>query len=134
MIPRAAGVHPTGQRSRFGRGGSPARLALTKGFEAVYFRDKGDPGLAVPLEESPRHYRRRLRRAVRATLVPMGWSAFYRGDVVRARIYLQELEAEVPAIEASPSSWALGLRAWVEWAEGNLPNLVAAFGRCAGER
>jgi tetratricopeptide (TPR) repeat protein len=105
----------------FQQGGFLALLALAKGDEALYLREKGDPQQEVALRESSAIYRRLgLRRAASNSLVLMGWAAFYRGDVVQARARLQEMEDESRAIEASPTSWALGLRAWVEWTEGNL--------------
>ena len=107
-------------QEEFQRGGFLARLALAKGDEALYLREKGDPRQEVPLRESLVIYRRLgMRRAAAANLVLLGWSAFYQGDVIQARARLQEIEDEYRYVEASPS-WVLGLRAWVEWTEGNL--------------
>src|SRR5262249_13404994 len=100
-------------------GGFLRGLALAKNYEAAYLRDKG--GQLVPLEESLAMYRRLgLRTAVCNTLSLMGFASLYQGDVLRARARVSELEEEFRAREASPSSWALGLRAWVDWTEGNL--------------
>ena len=105
----------------FQRGGFLADLAMAKGDEATYLRERGDPRQEVPLREALTIHRRLgMRRAAAANLVLMGWSAFYLGDVIQSRARLREMDDEYGAIEASPSSWALGLRAWVEWMEGNL--------------
>src|SRR5262249_2332823 len=112
-------LHVRRAQETYRRGGSFRGLALAKINGAAYSRARAGH-LVLPEDSLPRTRRPGLPTPWCTTRSLMAFAYLYQGDVLRARARVSELEEEFRAREASPSSWALGLRAWVDWTEGNL--------------